>query len=60
MMCPICVANIALTAASATSGGGLAVFVLNKFCKKKQTNQTKREQNETNRDGNESRSRIGS
>jgi hypothetical protein len=50
-MCPACVASVALTAASAGSGGGLAAFVLNKFCRKKQTNQTTEKQNETKRDG---------
>lgn len=59
-MCPVCVASMALTAVGATSGGGLAAFVLNKFCRKKQTNQTKREQNETSRNGIQSRSGLGS
>jgi membrane protein YqaA with SNARE-associated domain len=49
---------MALLAASATSGGGLAAFALSKFCKKKQTNQTKRGQNEIKRETNGNR--IGS
>jgi predicted dithiol-disulfide oxidoreductase (DUF899 family) len=40
-MCPFCVTSIVLIAAGATSGGGLAAFALNKFYKKKQTNQIK-------------------
>jgi hypothetical protein len=37
-MCPACVANATLMAASATSGSGLIAFLLNKFFKKKTTN----------------------
>jgi hypothetical protein len=37
-MCPACVANVTLMAASATSGGGLIAFLLNTFFKKKATN----------------------
>jgi hypothetical protein len=43
---------MALTAASATSGGGLAAFAMSKFCRKKKTNQTRGKQNET-RNGSE-------
>src|SRR5437667_924119 len=34
-MCPVCVVNMALMAAGVTSSGGLAVFALSKFCRKK-------------------------
>lgn len=50
-MCPVCLANMALIAAGATSGGGLlTVFARKKLPTKvggkKITNQTKREENE--------------
>jgi len=32
-MCPVCIANITVMAASATSGGGAAAFVFSKFYK---------------------------
>jgi len=37
-MCPACVANVAVMAASATSGGGLIAFVLNRFRRKRKQN----------------------
>src|SRR5207244_1666239 len=40
-MCPICVANMAMVAAGATSSGGLTAFMMSKFCTKKKTNQTR-------------------
>ncbi len=57
IMCPVCLANIALFAVGATSSGGLVAFTLSKFCRKKQT-ETKGKQNETNRETNGNR--IGS
>ncbi len=38
-MCPVCLTNVALIAAGATSSGGLTAFAMTKFCKKKKTNQ---------------------
>jgi len=38
-MCPICVASVALTAAGATSSGGMTAFVLRRLFRKK-TNST--------------------
>jgi hypothetical protein len=40
----------ALIAAGATSGGGLTAFAMNKFRKRKQTNEINGGQNETERD----------
>jgi hypothetical protein len=37
-MCPACVANATLMAASATSSGGLIAFFVSKFFKKKTKN----------------------
>jgi hypothetical protein len=37
-MCPACVANVTLMAASATSSGGLLAFLLRKFFKNKTAN----------------------
>jgi len=48
-MCPACVAGMALTAAGATSSGGVVAFVLKLL--KKQTQQTRGKQNESKRDG---------
>jgi hypothetical protein len=59
-MCPGCVASIALMTAGASSGGGLAALVLNKFFRNKQTKTSKREKNETSRTKIESRNRVGS
>jgi membrane protein YqaA with SNARE-associated domain len=53
----MCVVNMALMAAGASSSGGLAAFAVSKFCRKKQT-QTKRKQDETRRETNGNR--IGS
>jgi hypothetical protein len=50
-MCPVCLTNAALIAASATSSGGLTAFAMSKFFRKKKTNQTRGKQNETKRDG---------
>src|SRR6266567_6174479 len=55
-MCPVCVANMALIAVGATSSGGLTAFAMNKFRKRKQTNEIKGGQNETGKD--EIRNRI--
>ena len=33
-MCPACVANVTVMAASATSGGGFIAFLLSKFFRK--------------------------
>src|SRR6266436_8983428 len=49
-MCPLCIANIAIAAVSATSGGGVAI-ALRKFRRQKQTE-------EEESDGIKSRSRI--
>src|SRR5439155_22899236 len=49
-MCPACVAGVALTAAGATSSGGVLAFALNKLLNK-QTQQTSGKQNEIKRDG---------
>jgi hypothetical protein len=40
-MCPVCVTNLALIAAGATSSGGLTAFMMRKFYRKKKTNQRK-------------------
>jgi len=40
-MCPVCIANLALIAAGATSSSGLATFAANKFHNRRQTNQRK-------------------
>jgi membrane protein YqaA with SNARE-associated domain len=45
-MCPICLANLALLAAGASSSGGLAAFSLAKFLKKKRTNTKKQNENQ--------------
>ena len=50
-MCPVCITNAALIAASATSSGGLTAFMMNKFYRKKKTNQARGKQNESKRDG---------
>jgi hypothetical protein len=49
-MCPVCLTNAVLIAAGATSSGGLTAFAMNKFRKRKQTNEIKGGQNETERD----------
>ena len=63
-MCPACVANIAVIAASATSTGGLTAFVVKKLQtkagRKNLTTQTKHENNEIRDEANESRNRVGS
>ena len=56
-MCPACVASAGLIAASATSSGGVAAFVIKKFFRKT-TQQTKGTENETGRKTN--RSGVGS
>jgi hypothetical protein len=60
-MCPLCVTNIALLVASATSSGGLAAAVaLNRFFwRKEQSHQINKGENETGRETNESRDRVG-
>ena len=40
-MCPVCIANMILVAAGATSSGGLTALGMSKFCRKKKTNQTR-------------------
>jgi hypothetical protein len=50
-MCPACLASAGLIAAGATSSGGLAAFVVNKFLKKP-TQQTKGTKNESSRKRN--------
>ena len=57
-MCPICLGNLALLAASTSSGGGLTAFAVAKFLKKKQTN--RKEQNENCRNETKPRNRVGS
>jgi hypothetical protein len=37
-MCPACVASVALTAAGATSSGGVVAFVLNRLFRKNKLN----------------------
>jgi hypothetical protein len=63
-MCPVCIANIAVIAAGATSTGGLTSLAVRKFYRrtvgKNLENQSKGEENETSREGNESRNRVGS
>jgi hypothetical protein len=54
-MCPVCVANMALVAAGATSSGGLTALVVSKFYKRKETNKIKGTKNETARDGTQNR-----
>jgi membrane protein YqaA with SNARE-associated domain len=55
-MCPICIGNLALLAAGASSSGGLTAFALARFLKKKQTNTKKQNENQQIRPGN----RVGS
>ena len=50
-MCPLCVANMALVAAGATSSGGLAALALSKFHRRNETNQVRGTKNETARNG---------
>jgi membrane protein YqaA with SNARE-associated domain len=57
-MCPVCVGNLALLAAGASSSGGLTAFAVAKFLKKKQTKRNK--QNENCRNEIEARNRVGS
>ncbi len=45
-MCPLCVANMALVAAGATSSGGLAALALSKFHRRNETNQVRGTKNE--------------
>jgi hypothetical protein len=45
-MCPACIANIAIIAAGATSGGGVATFVLSKFYRSNKQIKTEDNQNE--------------
>lgn len=58
-MCPVCLFYIALTAAGASSGGGLAALVLNKLCRNKLSHKLKGE-NETSRTRIETRDRVRS
>src|SRR5436189_6401645 len=58
-MCPFCIANAVALAASATSSGGAAAFVVSKFLRRKRENQTQEAQNETRRNGIGTRSRLG-
>jgi hypothetical protein len=52
----VCVANMALIAAGATSSGGLTAFAATKFFKEKQSNKIRGEENETGRDETQNRS----
>lgn len=52
-MCPACVAGAGLIAASATSTGGVAAFLIKKFFRKT-TQQWKETENETGRKTNRS------
>jgi hypothetical protein len=54
-MCPVCLTNAVLIAAGAMSSGGLTFLAMSKFCKRKETNQTKGKQNENRRDGIENK-----
>ncbi len=45
-MCPVCIANITVMAAGATSGGGVAAFVFSKFYKSNKQIKTEDNQNE--------------
>jgi len=45
-MCPVCIANITVMAAGATSGGGAAAFVFSKFYKSNNQIKTEDNQNE--------------
>jgi membrane protein YqaA with SNARE-associated domain len=56
-MCPVCLGNLALLAAGASSSGGLTAFAVGKFLKKKQTN--RKQQNENCRNEIEPRNRVG-
>ncbi len=58
-MCPVCLGNLALLAAGASSGGGFTAFVLTKVLRKKQTNR-KEQKNENCRNEIKSRNRVGS
>jgi membrane protein YqaA with SNARE-associated domain len=51
-MCPICLGNLALLAAGASSSGGLTAFALAKFLKKKQSNTKKQNENQEIKPGN--------
>jgi len=51
-MCPICLENLALLAAGASSSGGLTAFALAKFLKKNQTNTKKQNENQEIKPGN--------
>jgi hypothetical protein len=61
-MCPVCIANIAVIAASATSTSSLTAFLVKKLHTnadgKNLTTQTKGGENETNRETGESRNRF--
>ena len=56
-MCPVCLFYVALTAAGASSGGGLAAFVLNKLCRNKLSHKIKGE-DETSRTRIAARDRV--
>jgi membrane protein YqaA with SNARE-associated domain len=45
-MCPVCLGNLALLAAGASSSGGLTAFALAKFLKKRQSNRKKQNENQ--------------
>ena len=45
-MCPMCIANITVMAAGATSGGGVAAFVFSKFYTSGKQIKTENNQNE--------------
>src|SRR6476620_12107313 len=47
IMCPVCALNLALVAASASSGGGLTALAVKKFYRLKQRNKTEETKNET-------------
>ena len=48
-MCPACIANMTLMAVGATSGGGAAAFVFNKFYRSNKQTRAENNQNENQR-----------
>ncbi|MEY2536549.1 MAG: hypothetical protein QOG67_289 [Verrucomicrobiota bacterium] len=54
-MCPVCIANMAIVAAGATSSGGLTAFALNRFQRRKEINKVRQIINETGRDETQNR-----
>jgi membrane protein YqaA with SNARE-associated domain len=55
-MCPVCLGNLALLAAGASSSGGLTAFALGKFLKKE--NNKRKNQNENCKDEIELQNRL--